>query len=51
MKRANQCEYFNSYRSEETIQKNHKEIEQAVDKVAGKEVDIEIKKIWDRLIK
>ena len=51
MKRANRHEYFNSYRSEETIQQNHEEIEQAIDKITGRGLDIKIKKIWDRFIK
>ena len=33
MKRANQYEYFNRYRTEEKIQQNHEEIEQAIDQV------------------
>ena len=52
MKQANRYEYFNSYRSEETIRRNHEEIERAIDKVTdGKDVDIKIKIIWDRFIK
>ena len=52
MKQANRYEYFNCYRSKETIQQNHEEIERAIDKVTGgKDVDIKIKKIWDRFIR
>jgi len=52
MKRANRYEYFNCYRSEETIRRNHEEIEQAIDKVTdGKDINIKIKEIWDRFIK
>ena len=43
--------YFDMYRTEETIKQNHQEIEQAVDKVADRDLDIKIKKIWDRFIK
>ncbi len=51
MKQANRYGYFNRYRCEETIRQNHEEIEQAIDKVTGKDIDIKIKKIWDRFIK
>jgi len=51
MKQANRYEYFNCYRSEETIRQNHQEIEQAIDKVTDRDIDIKIKKIWDRFIK
>ena len=51
MKQANRYGYFNCYRSEKTIRQNHEEIEQAIDKVTGKDIDIKIKKIWDRFIK
>lgn len=43
--------YFDMYRTEETIKQNHQEVEQAVDKVTGRDIDIKIKKIWDRFIK
>jgi len=43
--------YFDMYRTEETIKQNHQEIEQAIDKVTGRDIDIAIKKIWDRFIK
>jgi len=51
MKQTNRYEYFNRYRSEETIRQNHEEIEQAIDKVTGKDIDVKIKKIWDRFTK
>ena len=51
MKRANRYEYFNCYRTEETIQQNHEEIEQAIDKVTGKDIDKQIQEIWDKFIK
>jgi len=52
MKSNSLCPYFDKYRTEETIKQNHQEIEHAIDKVtSGKDVDIKIKKIWDRFIK
>ena len=51
MKQANRYEYFNCYRSEETTRQNHQEIEQAIDNVTGRDIDIKIKKIWDRFIR
>ena len=51
MKSNNLCRYFDRYRTEETIKRNHEEIEQAIDKVTGRDIDIKIKKIWDRFIK
>ena len=51
MKSNNLYQYFDMYRTEETIKQNHREIEQAIDKVTGRDIDIKIKKIWDRFIK
>ena len=43
--------YFEVSRTEETIKQNQQEIEQAIDNVTGRDIDIKIKKIWDRFIK
>ena len=43
--------YFDMYRSEDSIKQNHEEIEQAIDNVTGKDIDIKIQKIWNRFIK
>ena len=43
--------HFDMCSTEETIKQNHQEIEQAIDNVTGRDVDIKIKKIWDRFIK
>jgi hypothetical protein len=51
MKSNNLYQYFDMYRTEETIKQNHEEIEQAIDKVTGKDIDIKIKKIWERVLK
>ena len=51
MKPNNLYPYFDKYRSKETIELNHQEIEQAVDEVKGSDVDIKIQKIWDRFVK
>jgi predicted RNase H-like nuclease (RuvC/YqgF family) len=39
------------HRSAETIKQNREEIEQAIDEVKGKDADIEIQKIWKRVLK
>ena len=43
--------YFDKYRNEEIIKRNPQEIEQAIDNVTARDIDIKITKIWDRFIK
>ncbi|MCK5851314.1 MAG: hypothetical protein KAH23_10400 [Kiritimatiellae bacterium] len=45
------CGYFDKYRSKKVIKQNRQEIEQAIDSVKGRDVDTEIKKIWERVLK
>ena len=42
---------FDEYRSEDEIKRSHQEIEQAIDEVTGRDVDIKIQKIWERVLK
>jgi hypothetical protein len=42
--------YFDMYRTEETIEQSHQEIEQAIDSVTLSKLDRKIKKIWDRVL-
>ena len=43
--------YFNRYRTKKTIQRNHQEIEQAIDRVAPRKEDKDLQQIWARFIK
>ena len=44
-------QYAEEHSTEETIEQNHQEIEQAIDEVTGKNIDKRIQQIWEKFIK